>query len=162
MVMFRFIQWLCEGRTVYVNGDGEQTRGFTFVDDIARGTILGLKPVGYQIINLGGHETVSINELLTELENRIAHLRAAIVNTPAVGDDDRDRLQQLSTQLADITIAINGDSTVAGRNEPAPVSISSRVEALYSSLVYTQSAAGGNYSNSYDIASREFVVALQS
>ncbi len=71
MVMFRFIQWLSEGRTVYVNGDGEQTRGFTFVDDIARGTILGLKPVGYQIINLGGHQSVSINELIVDLEKRI-------------------------------------------------------------------------------------------
>jgi nucleoside-diphosphate-sugar epimerase len=36
------------------HGDGEQTRGFTYLDDIARGTILGLKPVGYEIINLGG------------------------------------------------------------------------------------------------------------
>ena len=38
MVMFRFTQWITEGRPVHLNGDGNQTRGFTFVDDIARGT----------------------------------------------------------------------------------------------------------------------------
>ncbi len=71
MVMFRFAQWISEGRPVRVNGDGEQSRGFTYVDDIARGTILGLKPLGYEIINLGGHETIKINELITIMEEQI-------------------------------------------------------------------------------------------
>lgn len=71
MVMFRFCQWIAEGRPVHLNGDGEQTRGFTYVDDIARGTILGLKPLGYEIINLGGHEVISINEMISVLEELI-------------------------------------------------------------------------------------------
>jgi UDP-glucuronate 4-epimerase len=71
MVMFRFTQWISEGRPVHLNGDGEQSRGFTYLDDIARGTILGLKPLGYEIINLGGHETITINELICDLEERI-------------------------------------------------------------------------------------------
>ncbi len=69
MVMFRFAQWIAEGRTVRINGDGEQTRGFTYLDDIARGTILGLRPLGYEIINLGGHEEISINALIARLEH---------------------------------------------------------------------------------------------
>jgi UDP-glucuronate 4-epimerase len=68
MVMFRFCQWISEGRTVHLNGDGEQSRGFTYLDDIARGTILGLKPVGYEVINLGGHETITINGMIQVLE----------------------------------------------------------------------------------------------
>ncbi len=68
MVMFRFTQWISEGRPVKVNGDGEQSRGFTYVEDIARGTLLGLKPLGYEIINLGGHEVIKINELIRMLE----------------------------------------------------------------------------------------------
>ncbi len=71
MVMFRFAQWIAEGRPVHLNGDGNQSRGFTFVDDIARGTILGLKPLGYEIINLGGHEVVTINKLIQMLEERL-------------------------------------------------------------------------------------------
>jgi nucleoside-diphosphate-sugar epimerase len=68
MVMFRFTQWISEGLKVRVNGDGEQSRGFTFIDDIARGTLLGLKPSGYEIINLGGHEVIRINQLIHILE----------------------------------------------------------------------------------------------
>jgi UDP-glucuronate 4-epimerase len=71
MVMFRFNKWIREGMPVLLNGDGEQSRGFTYVDDIARGTILGLKPLGYEIINLGGHESIKINELIHILEGMI-------------------------------------------------------------------------------------------
>jgi nucleoside-diphosphate-sugar epimerase len=71
MVMFRFNQWIREGRPLRLNGDGEQSRGFTYVDDIARGTIAALKPLGYEILNLGGHEVITINELIEILENKI-------------------------------------------------------------------------------------------
>jgi nucleoside-diphosphate-sugar epimerase len=39
MSLFRFVQWISEGRPVIVYGDGQQSRDFTYVDDIARGTI---------------------------------------------------------------------------------------------------------------------------
>ncbi len=68
MVMFRFNKWIMEGTPLRLNGDGEQSRGFTYVDDIARGTIAALKPVGYEIINLGGHEVITINDLIGILE----------------------------------------------------------------------------------------------
>jgi nucleoside-diphosphate-sugar epimerase len=71
MSMFRFIQWISEGRPLRLNGDGNQTRGFTYLDDIARGTILGLKPLGYEIINLGGHESISMNDLIKMMEEMI-------------------------------------------------------------------------------------------
>jgi UDP-glucuronate 4-epimerase len=71
MVMFRFTQWVAEGKPVQVTGDGTQMRGFTYLDDIAKGVILGLKPLGYEIINLGGHETITINELLQKIEERV-------------------------------------------------------------------------------------------
>ena len=71
MVMFRFAQWVAEGKRVTVTGDGNQMRGFTFVDDIARGVLAGLRPMGYEVINLGGHETITINELLAMIEDRM-------------------------------------------------------------------------------------------
>ena len=54
MAMFRFAQWITEGKTVKINGDGNQTRGFTYVDDIARGTIQGLKPLDMRSSILAG------------------------------------------------------------------------------------------------------------
>ena len=68
LAAFRFCQWISEGKAVRVYGDGEQSRGFTYLDDIARGTILALKPLGYEIINLGGHEVITINGLIKLLE----------------------------------------------------------------------------------------------
>lgn len=68
MVMFRFAQWVFEGLPVRITGDGSQSRGFTYLDDIARGTILALKPLGYEIFNLGGHQVISINALLEMIE----------------------------------------------------------------------------------------------
>ena len=69
MSMFRFCQWINEGRPVVITGNGEQSRGFTYVDDIAKGTLLALKQVGYEVFNLGGHEVISINDLVSLLEN---------------------------------------------------------------------------------------------
>jgi nucleoside-diphosphate-sugar epimerase len=82
MIMFRLAQWISEGKPVLVNGDGEQSRGFTYIDDIARGTILGLKPIGYQVINLGGHETIKVNELIRIFEDIIGK-KAMIEHRPA-------------------------------------------------------------------------------
>jgi nucleoside-diphosphate-sugar epimerase len=82
MSMFRFTQWITEGRPVQVNGTGEQSRGFTYIDDIARGTIQGLKPLHYEVINLGGHETITINNLIATLEALIGQ-KAQIHHRPA-------------------------------------------------------------------------------
>jgi len=81
MSMFRFTQWISEGLPLRLNGDGEQSRGFTYVDDIARGTILGLQPLGYEIINLGGHETITMNQLIHLLEDRIGQ-QALVTHLP--------------------------------------------------------------------------------
>jgi nucleoside-diphosphate-sugar epimerase len=71
LALFRFVQWISEGLPVRVNGDGEQSRGFTYIEDIARGIILALKPLGYEIINLGGHEVITINNLIKLIEEVI-------------------------------------------------------------------------------------------
>ena len=69
LAIFRFVKWIMEGEPIRINGDGNQSRGFTYVDDIARGTIAALKPLGYEVINLGGHEVVSINGLVELVED---------------------------------------------------------------------------------------------
>ena len=97
MVMFRFVQWLVEGKPLKLNGDGEQSRGFTYVDDIAAGTILGLKPVGYEIMNLGGHEVITINQLIQMLEE--------ILGKKAVVERNPFHKADMMTNLADINKA---------------------------------------------------------
>ena len=68
MSIFRFIQWIAEDRPVRVYGDGKQERDFTFVDDIASGTIAAGAPIGYEIINLGGDQPYSLLDVIHRIE----------------------------------------------------------------------------------------------
>lgn len=78
MSLFRFVQWISEGRPVLVYGDGQQSRDFTYVDDIARGTIAGLKSLGYEIINLGSDQPVTLTNALRTIERLVS--RPARIN----------------------------------------------------------------------------------
>ena len=70
MSVFRFIRWIDEQHPIELFGDGTQSRDFTFVDDIARGTILAIRPLGYEIINLGGgNEPTSLLEVIEQIES---------------------------------------------------------------------------------------------
>jgi UDP-glucuronate 4-epimerase len=68
MSLFRFVQWIREERPVLVFGDGRQERDFTFVEDVARGTVAALKPVGYEIVNLGSDEPVLLIDAIRLVE----------------------------------------------------------------------------------------------
>lgn len=68
MSIFRFIKWIAEGEPLILYGDGTQERDFTYIDDIAHGTILALKPTGYQIFNLGNDRPVTIMRLIALIE----------------------------------------------------------------------------------------------
>ena len=97
LALFRFVQWIMEGRPVLVNGDGEQSRGFTYIDDIALGIILALKPVGYEVVNLGGHEVITINNLVKLIED--------VVGKKAVVQHGPPNPADMLTNWADVTKA---------------------------------------------------------
>jgi UDP-glucuronate 4-epimerase len=72
MSMFRFIKWIDEGAPIELFGDGTQSRDFTYVDDIARGTVMAMKDVGYEIINLGGGKSpATINHVIRNIEEHL-------------------------------------------------------------------------------------------
>ena len=69
MAIHRFIQWIDKGVPIKLYGDGEQSRDFTFVDDIVKGTIAATKSLGYEIINLGGgNNPITINSVIEKIE----------------------------------------------------------------------------------------------
>lgn len=88
MSIFRFVQWISEGRKVVVYGDGLQSRDFTYVEDIAHGTIAGLKPLGYSIVNLGSYRPVVLMDALRLIE-RLVGKKAQIEHQPAHRADVR-------------------------------------------------------------------------
>jgi nucleoside-diphosphate-sugar epimerase len=81
MSLFRFVQWISEGRTVTVFGDGRQERDFTYVEDVARGTIAALRPTGYEIINLGSDTPIVLADAIALVE-RCTGRQAKIENVP--------------------------------------------------------------------------------
>jgi UDP-glucuronate 4-epimerase len=90
MSPLKFTHRIARGAAFPLYGDGEQRRDFTYIDDIARGTIAALKPLGYELINLGGgNEPVSINRMIGLLEEYLGQ-RAVIERHPWNAADMRD------------------------------------------------------------------------
>lgn len=72
MSIFRFIKWIDEGRAIELFGDGEQSRDFTFVDDIADGVVRAFETkTAYEIINLGGNKTHKLNYAIELIEKNL-------------------------------------------------------------------------------------------
>jgi nucleoside-diphosphate-sugar epimerase len=82
MAMFRFVQRIREGRPITVYGDGSMSRDFTYVDDVARGTIAALKPLGFEVLNLGGDHPYAVSELIATVERALGR-RAVVEHQPA-------------------------------------------------------------------------------
>ncbi len=108
MSVFRFIKWIDEGKPIELFGDGTQSRDFTYVDDIARGTILAAQArsgqsivdavrkavrggqgaddrsslAGFDIINLGGgNNPVSMQAVIGLIEKAVGK-KAKIAGRP--------------------------------------------------------------------------------
>jgi UDP-glucuronate 4-epimerase len=99
MSPMRFTKWIFEKEPVRIFGDGKQSRDFTFVDDIARGTILALRPLGFEIINLGSNHPVRLLDTIQILEKRIGKEALIQLEDPQPAD--------VATTWADISKAAN-------------------------------------------------------
>ena len=100
MSPYRFIRWITEGETLQMFGDGLQSRDFTYVDDIAQGTIAAIQDVGYEIINLGGgRNPISLNTIIGKLE--------VLIGKKAIIDYKPLHVADLMETCADISKAKN-------------------------------------------------------
>jgi UDP-glucuronate 4-epimerase len=96
MCIFRFIRWIDQGAPIEIFGDGQQSRDFTFVEDIANGTIAAGNLPGYEIINLGGGERpTSLLEIIQVLE-RLLGKKAELKFLPSFKADIQDTQADIS------------------------------------------------------------------
>jgi UDP-glucose 4-epimerase len=87
-VVPRFATACLRGEAARINGDGEQTRDFTFVTDTARANLLAAESprAPGAVINIAGGRRISLNELLAALQE-ITDTKVAPIHGPArVGD----------------------------------------------------------------------------
>ncbi|HGE72864.1 TPA: NAD-dependent epimerase/dehydratase family protein [Candidatus Poribacteria bacterium] len=86
MMPFKFIHHIAEGIPIPVYGDGNQERDFTYIDDIARGSILSLKPLGYEVINLGSDRPIKVNYVIQLMEQYLG--KKAIIDYQPIHSAD--------------------------------------------------------------------------
>jgi len=95
MAIYRFIDALAHGREVRIYGDGNQTRDFTYVDDVVRANLAGWqaladggksKQVAGQVFNVGSGTSVTLKELL-EVIGQVAGRAPRIMQAPAAPGD---------------------------------------------------------------------------
>ena len=87
MSVFRFVRAIAEDEPLTLYGDGGE-RDFTHVDDVAAGVIAGLRPLGHEIINLGGDRPVKIAHLISLIEDSLGKkAEINVVSRPSVDVD---------------------------------------------------------------------------
>ena len=70
-VIPKFITAFLEGKPPVVYGDGEQTRDFTFIENVVNANLLAAQAsrCAGEIVNIATGERISLNQLVTHLEN---------------------------------------------------------------------------------------------
>lgn len=76
LAIHKFTKLICENKEIPFYGDGSTARDYTFVDDIIDGVLKSIQYLEkhdnvYEIVNLGESEVITLNEMLTTLENTI-------------------------------------------------------------------------------------------
>ncbi len=94
-VVPKFINLALENRDLPVEGDGNQTRDFTYVDDVVEGNILAMEKSAEGIFNIAYGERTSINDLAEEII-RLTDSSSKIIHVDPRPGDVRDSLADIS------------------------------------------------------------------
>ena len=94
-VIPRFIRRICEGKSLIIFGDGEQTRDFVFVSDVVRANISAAESDATGVFNVGQGQRVTINEL-AKLIIGIMNKDVGVIYKEARPGDIRQSLADIS------------------------------------------------------------------
>lgn len=87
MAVAKFTRLINDGKPIQVYGDGSAQRDFTYVADIIDGLLKAVyKPSRYEIVNLGGANTIEVNKLIELIEGALGK-KAEINYLPPVPGD---------------------------------------------------------------------------
>ena len=77
---------------------------------------------------------------LRDVQDRLKHLRQALLDTPEADLQDLTRIETLRRRALELGGALDGDSTLRSRNQPTPRSVRDRVGAVVRELLRVTSA----------------------
>jgi len=99
-VISRFISALLSGERPVIYGDGEQSRDFTYIDNVVDANLKASESTGAvgQVINIANGERISLNHLLDELKTLTG-------KTDVAADYKEPRAGDVKHSLADISRA---------------------------------------------------------
>jgi UDP-glucuronate 4-epimerase len=92
LAIHKFARLIEQNKPVPVYGNGTMMRDFTYVDDIIDGTVAAinrLKSHEFNIYNLGNASPISVNDLVTKLENALGKKTVKEYLPPQPGDVER-------------------------------------------------------------------------
>jgi photosystem II stability/assembly factor-like uncharacterized protein len=95
-----------------------------------------------------------------EMAERVQYIRRAILLTPSLDESDRAALDALHTRMLDLGQKLTGGTIKARFNEPAPWSISQRVNSIIGGHWGAFSAITTTHARAYDLAAEAFTPAL--
>ena len=95
-----------------------------------------------------------------EAENRIAHLKVALHDTPTADPGLGDRLRALESRLKDLLVDLRGDQVVSSHSEPTSPSILQRVDTVVSGHWNSTAGVTGTHRRNYEIAAEAFAPLL--
>ena len=96
-----------------------------------------------------------------EAQTRIDHLKKALADAPSADPKLTTSLRAIELRLKDIQVELNGDPTLASRNEPTSPSITDRVQQIVGGHWDATSAPTATHRRNYEIASQQFAPVLE-
>jgi nucleoside-diphosphate-sugar epimerase len=100
-VIPKFITRLLTKQPLAIHGDGEQSRDFTYIDNVVEANLLAVKApdAAGKMCNIGCGRRITLNELVTLLEKQMG-FKAQVIHAPAKTGDVRHSLADISLAKA--------------------------------------------------------------
>ncbi len=95
MAIQKFGRLIREGKPITMYGDGTTKRDYTYIDDITAGLMASIDRVkGYEVINLGNHQTVMLRDLIQHISE--------VIGKPAIIEQKPNQPGDVELTYADV------------------------------------------------------------
>jgi UDP-glucose 4-epimerase len=100
-VIAKFCTGMLAGKAPLIYGDGQQSRDFTYIENVVRANLLAVEApaekVAGRVFNIAGGQSISLLQLVAELNRLTRQSLKPVFEPPRVGD--------VKSSLADVTAA---------------------------------------------------------